>query len=417
MTRRPLDATTGLTRTRASMGDGTVRGKARIATPYDPRRLRTPTRAGTPGNEPVGETVSLFRASQVFLDSSSNPVEWTTILAVPVQAGWISVETPTDELQFPITAEWVVDLMFEWDDWAGGVTVEIWVGEVLTRLISYPFASRFDEHGISLGVCLRGERLQMKIRPSSGSRTAKNISCTVGLRETPVNLREPPGPWAWYIGDDLTALHSDGDPITTWPDRAGGAGPATPSEFGSGSPVPLYREALLNGLPGAEGTAVSNRSFDVYFVERLFDGLAWSMVIGGEGVGALDAAIEMLLDLVGNNIDLNARDGTQELTDNHGLTVGRPAVYLLGEEGLTEDFPGQGHWVGMSAGLSGYFLYVNGQLLASDSTIFTERLLDYLVFGQGGPDTHLMEVRIFDRELAGPGMQAEWNYMRERYAL
>ena len=48
MTDRPLDALTGLDRTRRSMGDGTLRGRASIATPYDPRRLRRPGAVTTP---------------------------------------------------------------------------------------------------------------------------------------------------------------------------------------------------------------------------------------------------------------------------------------------------------------------------------------------------------------------------------
>lgn len=49
---------------------------------------------------------------------------------------------------------------------------------------------------------------------------------------------------AWFDADQITSL-SDGDPVSTWPDESGNANDAT----GSGSARPLYKTAILNGLP------------------------------------------------------------------------------------------------------------------------------------------------------------------------
>lgn len=81
---RPMDTVTGLKNTRRSMGDGTLQGKSRIATPYRRGKARRSpaSRAVTPTTIPSGssivEHVTLTAVSSQDIAAGGGTVQWAT---------------------------------------------------------------------------------------------------------------------------------------------------------------------------------------------------------------------------------------------------------------------------------------------------------------------------------------------------
>ena len=128
--RQPVDALTGLDRTRRSMGDGTLRGRARIATPYDPRRLKRPGAVVTPRFKAFigGETVTL-RAVDVEVPTGGTLVTFSQTLS---RSGFGDLEMPAAEV--PVTFQGYYDLhvSMNWKrgaaaplGWRGGGSVRV----------------------------------------------------------------------------------------------------------------------------------------------------------------------------------------------------------------------------------------------------------------------------------------------------
>ena len=122
--RRPIDQTRGLAQTRRSMGDGTVKGRSRIATPHDPRRLRRPGSVVAPrrGQSPALITLS---ASMVEVEPGGTDVEFDTILEPPGRAKFVNAEAPLTEVETDLIGVFAVTVTLDWHDWRGGGDVEI----------------------------------------------------------------------------------------------------------------------------------------------------------------------------------------------------------------------------------------------------------------------------------------------------
>lgn len=123
---RPLDdLARGLANTRKSMGDGTLSGRSRIATPYDPRRLRRATSAVTGGDSdlPVGEAIVLSGTVTVPAGGGGIASQLDTIVA---RNGFETVINAGDAISLPLTASWRVDAYVRWTDGdRQGGTVEV----------------------------------------------------------------------------------------------------------------------------------------------------------------------------------------------------------------------------------------------------------------------------------------------------
>lgn len=113
MSRPRIDPTESLRNTRRSMGDGTLGGRLRIATPYDPRRLRRATSAITAGNPPAGETVAL--TGTVTVDGGGTAVI-ASLDAIQAQQGFRSVSAAGDVPKLPVTATYLAEVDVRWTD-------------------------------------------------------------------------------------------------------------------------------------------------------------------------------------------------------------------------------------------------------------------------------------------------------------
>ena len=126
--RRPTDAVSGLTQTRRSMGDGTLKGRSRISTPYDPRRLKRPGALVTPRMSGSRPATILLVADDVAIPSG----EPTTITFAedPVLIHLVEWDGPSDELTWPWTGTIMLYVEGAWDDIdPGDAVVEIMIGD------------------------------------------------------------------------------------------------------------------------------------------------------------------------------------------------------------------------------------------------------------------------------------------------
>ena len=184
MSRRPIDATTGLARTRASMGDGTVRGKARIATPYDRRRLRTAARSGGSSARdatPLGHTVTL-RAAAV---TSTGKVTWGEV----VRGSGFITELPDPQVR--VRGYYDVDVSID----AGGevmrdVVVAVTIGETVAT-DACPFATSWAGT-IPDVLAERGDVVEVSVSWTGAA--SVSVMMTVGLDEplAQLSVEEPP---------------------------------------------------------------------------------------------------------------------------------------------------------------------------------------------------------------------------------
>lgn len=113
MSRPRIEPDESLRNTRRSMGDGTLQGRLRIATPYDPRRLRRATSAITAGNPPVGEFLALTGTVTV---AGAGTAVLASMDTVQSQHGFGTVSAAGDVPDLPITASYLAEVDVRWTD-------------------------------------------------------------------------------------------------------------------------------------------------------------------------------------------------------------------------------------------------------------------------------------------------------------
>jgi hypothetical protein len=121
--RRPTDAVTGLTRTRQSQGDGTMAGRAKIATPHDTSRLRQAS-GSVIANKPLPQGQCITLAAVVDVPDGGGPVEFDTIIDA-TRHGFGNVTVPITDIPCPLAGVTGVSAELEWldvdhdSDWKG----------------------------------------------------------------------------------------------------------------------------------------------------------------------------------------------------------------------------------------------------------------------------------------------------------
>ena len=209
--RQPIDVVTGLDRTRRSMGDGTVRGRARIATPYDPRRLKRPGAVVTPrmGAATSGQAIGLVAVQDV--PNGGAEIEWAEPI-LPITTGFTSAfnALPATELPAPVTGVTQLVLEFEWlavdhdSDWTGeDAYVEVRRdGEAIWRWDA-PDSGGLPVPRFAAASCkvpiFRGSLLSVFVGQASG------VAQTIDVRAS------------WGLEDPQARVTTDA-PVTCWTD-------------------------------------------------------------------------------------------------------------------------------------------------------------------------------------------------------
>lgn len=133
--RRPTDIIDSLRQTRRSMGDGTLHGRSRVATPKIPGEsldrvgvvardgvdLTDPSGPGRGGNTPA--TVALYATDVSVPDDLSKSVEWSGSLEGDARANLVPVSLPAAELPLPYAGTWEIEIRWVWVPtlwWRGG---------------------------------------------------------------------------------------------------------------------------------------------------------------------------------------------------------------------------------------------------------------------------------------------------------
>ena len=160
--RRPIDIAESLRATRRSRGDGTLEGRARIATPWEGKGRGMPG-ALISGDAPIGETIAVQRGQQ-WLDETGTPFSFTGFHPVLVGAGFDDVQLPLQEFVIPVTAYWRLDVKFRWQDYVGPTRVEVVLNGQVAHSESVPWADRFMGT-FDCGVLLVGDTVQVRGRP------------------------------------------------------------------------------------------------------------------------------------------------------------------------------------------------------------------------------------------------------------
>ena len=129
--RQPVDVVTGLDRTRRSMGDGTLRGRSRIATPHDPRRLKRPGAVVTPRMSGQSRPATILLTADDVAIPSGEPTVVTFGEQAVVQ-NLVAWNGPSDVLTWPWTGTIMLYVEGAWDDHdPGDAIVEIMIGETI----------------------------------------------------------------------------------------------------------------------------------------------------------------------------------------------------------------------------------------------------------------------------------------------
>lgn len=160
--RRPIDIAESLRATRRSRGDGTLEGRARIATPWEGKGRGLPG-AIVSGDAPIGETIAVQRGSQL-LDPVGTDFVWTQKHPVLRGAGFDDQQLPASELVIPLTAYYRLDVKFKWESYVGPTTVWVVLDGQVAHRESVPWADRFMGT-FDCGVMLVGETVVVRGAP------------------------------------------------------------------------------------------------------------------------------------------------------------------------------------------------------------------------------------------------------------
>lgn len=127
MTRPQRSTSAGLAATRLSLGDGTLAGRSRIATPYDPRRLRRAIQATADASaRPVGELIAVSTSGLAVAGAGSGVFAGAASGDVQRQAGFGSVAASGDVPALPVLGTYRVEVDVRWTDgYRGGGVVEV----------------------------------------------------------------------------------------------------------------------------------------------------------------------------------------------------------------------------------------------------------------------------------------------------
>jgi hypothetical protein len=123
--RRPTDAVTGLTRTRQSQGDGTMAGRAKIATPHDTSRLRQAS-GSVIANKPLpqGQCITVHTPSYSIPDGGGK-VKFSEIVE-DIRHGYTGAAAPLDSLKAPWSG---VTQPVAWGEWLDVNHDSAWKGD------------------------------------------------------------------------------------------------------------------------------------------------------------------------------------------------------------------------------------------------------------------------------------------------
>ena len=209
--RRPIGSLESLRSTRRSLGDGTVVGRSRSATP--PKgALRTGVTAVGPEAPVVGETIALYRLSQQF-DGGGTFIDWIGLYPQLTSGGFLDTRLPTTQVLIPRFAYYRLDLAFEWLTWRRGGRVQVFINGTVAWDVQAPYGARFDRT-FDLGVLDVDDVIEVAISPigdtvvdgfaAADGQTAINITGSFVLVDIPKNLVLPDPPvqvCGTYTGD------------------------------------------------------------------------------------------------------------------------------------------------------------------------------------------------------------------------
>lgn len=154
---KPTDVITGLRNTRRSLGDGTLNGRSRVATPAQTGSARKiPKSRVSPAGSVIarGETITLSGTTQ----DGSGALEWSAQVSDKIPAGFSSLSLPTTDIPTSVKGYYdVQDLVLELAS-ATGATITVYAvdsGGSTRELGTYTGPSSWkhlDQHHFSLGV-------------------------------------------------------------------------------------------------------------------------------------------------------------------------------------------------------------------------------------------------------------------------
>lgn len=219
--RRPIDAIESLRSTRRSLGDGTVAGRARSATPAR-GGLRGRASALSPDVQPIGETIAVGRLAQVF-DGGGTSIEWYGRRALIVGAGFDDQSFPADLLVIPRLAYYRLDLSFRWQTWRRGGRVQVLVNGEVYYDVRRRYATSFDRT-FDLGVLEPDDAVEVVVSPIEGTpddpfaaadgQIAVDLTASLVLVELPKDIVGPTNGEALSSCVSLSGNGSPcGDPI------------------------------------------------------------------------------------------------------------------------------------------------------------------------------------------------------------
>ena len=197
-----------------------------------------------------------------------------------------------------------------------------------------------------------------------------------------------PTPWAWYRGDDLEGLQED-DEVTSWLDRAGGAGDA------EGQNPPKYTADAVGGQPGVSGSG------------SLFSSFAT--------LGSADTAIAVVIGAVSGNSSAAGLDNPPEA--GFKLVWDTEEILLVVPGGSLEDYSGVSAntlLVGIRDG-DDVSIWVDGVKIA-DGLASGVNLASELSIQLAGFHT-AAEFMYWNRALTPVEVGQVWAYAQDRYGL
>lgn len=223
MTQRRTNPIEGLRNTRRSMGDGTLSGRSRIATPHNPRRLRRPTSAVSGAQIPVGEQLVMVGSVTVAGGGSSVLTQLDTIQA---QSGFSASLAASDPVVIPFSALWLAEIYIRFTDgYRGGATVQLTRGGTAVPETWPSWPRPWGEWADQVGFgASKQDVIEVLVTPTDGLAHPAEMTFRLGTMERlRVTATTPPvtgdiyfnsfdGVWVYNLADE-TATNL-GEPLT-----------------------------------------------------------------------------------------------------------------------------------------------------------------------------------------------------------
>lgn len=234
----------GLVDSRHVKLDGTLGGRLRLPTPYNPSDFPGSIQPGDRGPvRAVGCHISLQATSQTMAVGGST-ISWSSLDAAK-PAVLFDDTVPVSDVPIPQNGYYGIKPEGSWDTYKAGGTLQVYRVRSGTATLVESWTGTVGQNFAALAApveCVSGDKIRVVLdADDAATQNLASATLSIYLIEVPAEVPSAEVPILDLDARDISGL-SNGDPVTTWTDSSGNGNDATTV---SGSPT--YQTGITPG--------------------------------------------------------------------------------------------------------------------------------------------------------------------------